>query len=498
MYEDRIRNAAVRSRIMSADEAQAMIKDKMALGLSGFTRAGDAKAVPQALAKRVKATGEKLRVNVYTGASLAESDRVMAEANIVEKRIPYQADDIMRKRINTGDMYYSDVHLSHVAEYVRLGVLPVDIAIIEAVSITENGDIVPTTSVGNSHVFVEKAQKVIVEINTSVPLEFEGVHDIFIPSLRPDREPIMLRKSSDLIGTPYIPCDPDKIAAVVITTELDSPANLTPADDETQTMANYILDFFEHEVKMGRLPKNLGPLQSGVGAVANAVLAGFKTAPFENLEVFTEVSQDAVFELLEAGKLNFASSTSFTLTNDLMLKVINNIDDYKGKVILRPQEIANHPEVARRLGVIAINTALEADIYGNVNSTHVRGTHMMNGIGGSGDFARNAAISFFVTKSLAKGGAISSIVPFVSHVDHTEHDVQVIVTEQGLADLRGLAPRQRAKLIIEKCVHPIYKDQMWDYFKRAEQKGGQTPHLLGEAFSWHEAFEKTGDMRLNK
>jgi succinyl-CoA:acetate CoA-transferase len=95
--------------------------------------------------------------------------------------------------------------------------------------------------------------------------------------------------------------------------------------------------------------------------------------------------------------------------------------------VLRPQEISNHPEVIRRLGLITINTALECDIYGNVNSTHVGGTHMMNGIGGSGDFARNAHLSVFVTKSIAKNGAISSIVPMVTHVDHTEHDTDIIV-----------------------------------------------------------------------
>ena len=74
---------------------------------------------------------------------------------------------------------------------------------------------------------------------------------------------------------------------------------------------------------------------------------------------------------------------------------------------------------------------IEADIYGNVNSTHIMGSSIQNGIGGSGDFARNAYISMFLSPSTAKSGAISCIVPMVSHVDHTEHDVHVIVTEQG-------------------------------------------------------------------
>jgi len=171
------------------------------------------------------------------------------------------------------------------------------------------------------------------------------------------------------------------------------------------------------------------------------------------------------------------------------------INKYKSRLILRPQEISNHPEVIRRLGLICINTALECDIYGNINSTHVNGTHMMNGIGGSGDFARNASYAIFVTKSLAKNGKISSIVPMVTHVDHNEHDVDVIVTEVGLADLRGLAPRERARLIIENCTHPSYRDGLRDYFERALKRGGHTPHLLEEAFSWHDAYRKGGTMK---
>src|SRR5690606_4300710 len=141
------------------------------------------------------------------------------------------------------------------------------------------------------------------------------------------------------------------------------------------------------------------------------------------LQVYSEVLQDAVFDLIDAGKVDSASACSITLSEEKMEKVFSNFDQYRDKLIMRPQEMSNHPEIIRRLGLIAINTALEFDIYGNVNSTHVSGTNMMNGIGGSGDFARNARLGIFVTKSIAKGGDISSIVPYVSHVDHTEHDV---------------------------------------------------------------------------
>ena len=83
----------------------------------------------------------------------------------------------------------------------------------------------------------------------------------------------------------------------------------------------------------------------------------------------------------------------------------------------------------------------------------------------------------------------------VSHVDHTEHDVDILVTVQGLADLRGLAPRERAVQIINNCVHPDYRAQMLDYFERACQRGGHTPHLMDEAFSWHVRLEQTGSMK---
>ena len=117
---------------------------------------------------------------------------------------------------------------------------------------------------------------------------------------------------------------------------------------------------------------------------------------------------------------------------------------------------------------------------------------MMNGIGGSGDFAGNAFVTTLVTKSIAKVGDISSIVPMVSHVDHPEHVVDLLVTEQGLADLRGGAPRERALTIIEKCAHPKCRDLLRDYFKEALVRGGHTPHVLEKAFSLHERFKNTG------
>ncbi len=496
---DRIQNEAVKQRVVTAEEAASWIEDGMTLGLSGFTLSGDAKAIPEALVQRAE-NGEKFKVNVYTGASLgSETDAKLSSHGLLAKRLPFQADRTLRGEINKGSLFYVDQHLSQTAEYVRQGTIPkIDYAVIEASAIEEDGTIIPTTSVGNSNIFAEKADKIIVEINEAQP-DFTGMHDIYTPGEQGDRQPIALTKSDDRIGHHGIQVDPDKIAGVVFTNQVDTPSPNAGPDEETETMASHLLSFLRNEVDEGRLTNELLPLQAGIGSQANAVMLGLLKSDFENLEVYSEVIQDAMFDLIDAGKLKFASATSITITEEKMEEVYGNFEQYKDKIVLRPQEISNHPEIIRRLGIIGINTALEFDIYGNVNSTHVMGTNMMNGIGGSGDFARNARIAIFVTKSVAKDGKISSVVPMVAHTDHTEHDVDVLVTEHGYADLRGLAPRERAPLIIENCVHPDFREELMDYYNEAVEKvGGQTPHILEKAFSWHTRLRDTGTMHEEK
>lgn len=494
MHRERIRQPSLLSKIVSAEEAASHIRDGMTVGMSGFTRAGEAKAVPMALAQRAKT--EPLKITLITGASLGNDlDKQLAEAHVLSRRIPFQSDPALRRAINAGEVMFVDQHLSETVELLRTHQLgPIDVAVIEAVAITEQGGIIPTTSVGNSASFAILAEKVIVEINLSQPTLLEGLHDIYIPTRRPVRHPIPIVAPENRVGLPFIPVDPAKIAAIVVTSKLDSSSTVLPPDAETRAIAEHLTELLRHEVAVGRLTNTLQPLQAGIGTIANAVMHGLIDSPFHNLTMYSEVLQDSTFDLFDAGKLDFASGSSITLSQAKYQAVLPDLARYKPRLVLRPQEISNHPEVIRRLGVIAINTALEFDIYGNINSTHVGGTQMMNGIGGSGDFARNAYLSIFVTKSMAKNGAISSVVPMVSHVDHTEHDVDIVVTEQGLADLRGLAPRERAPLIIAKCVHPSYRDALSDYYARAVARGGHTPHVIEEALGWHAALRQRGTM----
>ncbi len=502
MTGERVKNRELKAKITDAARAADLVKNGYKVGMSGFTGSGYPKLVPQALAdhiRREQGNGGKFRIVVMTGASTgSELDGALAMVDGIEMRMPYNSDPVARGKINSGMMEYFDCHLGSVARNVRCGFFgELDTAIIEVAGITEDGRFIPSTSVGNNQTFIDCAREVILEVNSYLPPELEGMHDIYEPSTPPHAQPNMVLKPSDRIGIPYLTCPPDKIRAIVETNQPDQTSVLKAADANSRAISRHILDFFRQEVKKGRLPKNLSPLQSGVGNVANAVLYGLLDSEFEDLEVYTEVIQDAMLALINSGKIRFASSAALSLSPSTFEKFKANIRSYREKILLRPQSISNHVGIIRRLGVIAMNGCVEFDIYGNVNSTHVNGTRIINGIGGSGDFARNAFISIFTTSSVAGGGDISCVLPMVSHVDHCEHDVDVVITEQGLADLRGTSPKQRAVRIIDRCVHPDYRPMLKDYYARAlrESPGKHTPHLLEEAFSWHTRFLRTGSMK---
>lgn len=498
----RIRNNALRSKIMSAHDAARLIVNGNTVGMSGFTGSGYPKAVPQALAAHIEAEhagGNPFKVSMWTGASTGpELDGALAKVDGIEMRLPYNSDPIAREKINAGEMNYFDMHLSQLAPMAWQGFLgPLDVAVVEVVGIREDGSLIPSSSVGNNKTWLDRAEKVILEVNSWQSEALEGVHDIYYgTALPPDRVPIPLTRPDQRIGRDSLLCDPEKIVAIVETDTPDRNAPFTPPDDSARMIAGHILEFLKHEVKVGRLPSSLLPIQSGVGNIANAVLSGLMDAPFEGMTAYTEVIQDGMLDLLAEGKLRMASATAFSLSPEAAERVNNEMSFFRDKMILRPQEISNHPELVRRLGCVAMNGLIEADIYGAVNSTHVMGSRIQNGIGGSGDFARNAFISIFVTPSTAKRGAISAIVPHASHVDHINQDVQVIVTEQGLADLRGLSPKERAKVIIGNCAHPTYRPMLEDYFARAQKHsfGLQSPMIPGEALSWHQRFIDTGSM----
>jgi len=483
---------------ITAEEAAYLIKNEDVVGFSGFTAAGCPKAVTLALAKRAEeehAKGFPLKIGMYTGASTGDAiDGALARAHAVKFRTPYQSSSDMRAEVNNRDAHYFDLHLSEMQQYLRYGFLKKpDWAILEACDITDDGKVYLTSAVGIAPTVARMADRIIIELNRYHPKELAGIHDIYECADPPFRREIPIYKPSDRIGVPYVQVDPNKVIGVVETNLENEVGAFTPIDEVTEQIGRNVAEFLSHEIKIGRIA-HFPPIQSGVGNVANAVLGAMGADEgIPSFEVYTEVIQDSVVKLMQEGTILFASGCSLTVSTPALEEIYRDLPNFKKKMVLRPQEISNSPEIARRLGLISINTALEVDIFGNVNSTHVLGSKMMNGIGGSADFCRSAYLSIFTTPSIAKGGKIGAIVPMVSHVDQSEHSVNILITEHGVADFRGKSPIQRAEAIIENCVDPQYKDLLQEYLKLGQK--GHTPQNMAAALAFHDMFNKTGDMR---
>ena len=492
--------------ILTAEEAADLIPHGAMVGVSGFTPAGSPKAVPRALARKARAfheAGRPFQIRLLSGASTgAACDDELGLAEAISWRAPYQTSAPLRRQANTGQLDFVDMHLSHVPQMILGGFLGrVDFAIIEATEITEEGWVYLTTGIGNSPIFLQKAERVIIELNAYHSPRLREMADIVVLPPPPHRLPIPITDPLDRIGRRYAEVDPSRVVGIVHTDEPDGGRGFTPPDEVSRRIADHVARFLLEEMAAGRIPPEFLPLQSGVGNICNAVLGGLAARDeFPRFKVFTEVLQDTVLELIAAGLVTGASTCSLTLTEDKLQFLYDYMDEFTDRIILRPQEISNNPGLARRLGVIATNTAIEVDIYGHANSTHFFGTQLMNGLGGSGDFERNAYLSIFMCPSIAKGGRISTVVPMCSHVDHSEHSVQVIVTEQGLADLRGLSPIARARRIIDQCAHPAYRDYLHQYLEQAPM--GHIRHDLKRCFELYTNFLEHGamlpDLRLSE
>ena len=484
--------------VLTAEEAAELISNGATLGIGGFTDPGVPQAVTRALALRARAlhdAGEPFQVRVLAGAEAGPAGDVdLAEADAVSFRMPFQSEGACREAINDGRIEFHDEHLSHCSQQLLEGFFgAVDIALIEASDISADGRVYFTAAIGNGPTFLNMAAKVIIEINRRHPKRVCELSDILLLPLPPHRDPLPIRHPLDRIGLPYATVDPAKVIAVV---ETDAPSTRPaprPPDPASRQIAEHLVRFFLDEIAAGRLPQEFLPLQSGVGNVGNALMADLGEHPdLPPFTMYTEVFQDSCVELMRSGRLTGASACALTLSEAKLQEVYDDLAFFGPRLVLRPQELSNHPTVIRQLGVIAVNTAMEIDIYGHVNSTHVCGTQLLNGLGGAGDFERNARLSVFVCHSIAKGGRVSSIVPFCTHVDHSEHSVHVIVTEQGLADLRGLGPAERALRIIDNCAHPAYRDYLHKYIEGARQ--GHIRHDLARCFELHHNLMEHGAM----
>lgn len=482
----------------TVEEAVSRIFHGASVAFSGFTNAGAAKVTPRAIAERARMLhekGEPFKIRVLTGASSGSSiDEPLAQVDAMSYRAPYQSGPKLRAQINNQEVEYVDMHLSHLPQTVLAGFQgKIDFAVIEATEITTDGRVYLTSSIGASPAYLKYADHVIIEVNRYHSPRLREMTDIFMLPPPPHRFPVPFHDPLTKLGYPYAVVDPKKVIAVIENDEPDRVPKFASGGERADKIADNVVRFLLDEMLSGRIPEDFLPLQAGVGNVANGVMGALARNPYiPPFKMFTEVYQDSLVDLMEAGRLTAASTTSLTLTPEYLQRIYANMDFFAPKIVLRPQELSNHPGVIRRLGVISMNTALEFDIYGNVNSSHVFGTDIMNGIGGSGEFTRNAYISIFMCPSIAKGGKISAVVPMCPHIDNNEHSVQIVVTDQGLADLRGLGPMQRAEKIIEHCAHPAYRDYLWKYVENS--RVGHIRHDLEKSYELHLNLMETGSM----
>ncbi|HWD17670.1 MAG TPA: acetyl-CoA hydrolase, partial [Verrucomicrobiae bacterium] len=350
--------------VLTAVEAASQIKNGDILAFSGFTPAGAPKEIPKAIAERATLahkSGEPFRIGVMTGASTGNSlDGSLARADAILFRTPYQNNADLRKSINEGRTKFYDMHLSQLPQAVRYGFLgPVDCAVIEASDVSPSGEITLTASVGAAPTFCRVAKKIIIELNRYHPQALRGFHDVYEPEDPPNRKPIPVLHADDRIGAPVIKVDPKKIAGIVETNLPDEIGAFGEASETTARIGENVANFLAAELGRGHIPQSFLPIQSGVGDTANAVLKAMGEHPkIPMFDMYTEVIQDAVIALINQGKVRFASGCSLTVSSPVLKGIYDQLEFFRSKLLLRPQEISNHPEVVRRLGIISINTAI--------------------------------------------------------------------------------------------------------------------------------------------
>lgn len=493
--QDRIEYKEFHKKIMPVEKAVQFVTDRMTLAISGFTKSGEPKTFIPALAQYFAEKDPEARITLLSGASLSEEveDTI---APYVRKRGPYMSSSKSRKLIQAGKMDFSDVHLSQFARNLMYGYYgEIDLAVVEVSKILPDGNVILTSSVGISGEALNKAKKIILEVNTSSP-DYTGFHDMTLPRVYPRVGwPIPVTNVGDRVGALHASLDPQKVVAVIESKIPDYGVAFKPVGKTDKKIAENVIDFLASMQKVLHWGDRIPPIQSGVGNIANAIIGELYDSPFRRIRFWTEVFQDGMLRYIEnEDKFEVASCTAVSFSNAGHQQFLKNFQRCKDKIILRPMWLSNAPEIITRLFVVAMNTPIEVDIYGHANSTHVDGSKIINGLGGSGDFLRNAYISLVHTPSVRRlkdGRTVSCVMPYVRHIDHTEHDIKCVVTEQGaVLNTEIRSPLRRAGEIIDKCAHPYFRPLLKSYLKMAGS--GDEPRMtdLDRLKGWWEEYDQ--------
>lgn len=471
--------------LVDAASAAASIPVDATVLTSGFGSVGYPKAIPLALADDTRNLELTL---VHAGNVGEEIDIDLIESGAVDRRFTYQSSTVARTATNRRNVAFSDRNASAVGDEVQYGrLVDPDIAVVEAVAVGEDW-FVPSTSVGQTPAFVGAADSLLIELNREQPLELQGLHDIYRPDAPPDRKPIPLSTPGGRIGTSHVGFDSETLIGVIETDTPDSTYNFRDPTADDLAIAAHLGSFLAAEIERSSVFEDTVHLQFGVGSLGNALMGELKSLDFGDRTVvyFGELIQDGLLDMLDADRLESASATSMALTDEGQDRLFADVERYAEDIVLRPAGVTNHPGLIDQFGVIGVNSAIEFDIYGNVNSTHAGGKRMINGVGGSADFNRNSLVTVCALPSTLDDGDISRVVPMAFHVDHTEHDVDVFVTEQGVADARGCSPVERAEMIIDRCAHPEFTPDLQSYLTDVKSQDYHIPHDIDRAAQWQD------------
>lgn len=467
---------------MEPTAAASFVDDDDALLVSGFGSVGDPKVIPETLANSER----DLSLTIVSGGSTGPNiDRELVKAKAVARRYPFQAQSSIRQLINKREIHFQDLHIARLGEAVETeSLINGNVAIIEALAVGDNW-LIPTTSIGHTSSYVSAADKIIVEVNHEQPLALQQIHDVYCPGLPPNRKPIPLDWPGDRIGGPQVRFEADKLVAVVESDRRDTPYTFREPTPTDEAIIENVVEFLSDEIDRNPVISETLTLQFGVGSLGNALMKGVDTLQLSDTDIvyYGEVIQDGLLDLIDNGMLEVASATSLAMSVEGQERLFDNIEQYAEKIILRPANISNRAELIDRFGVVAINSALEVDIFGHVNSTHIDGRDIVSGVGGSGDFNQNSHLAVIALPSEVNEDR-SRIVPHAPHIDHTSHEIDVVVTEQGVADLRGKSPYERATALVENCAHPNHHDALYDYLEQACEKDGHIPFDPVTAFDW--------------
>lgn len=494
VLSDRVECKQLLNRLISPEAAARLVTDRSTIAVSGFTKSGEPKVFLPALARCLAEHAPSTRIALFSGASLSEEVEGPL-APFIGKRGPYMSSVASRKLIHAGAMEFTDVHLSQFARNLMFGFYgDPDLAVVEVSRIRPDGSVVLSSSVGISAEALARARKIVLEVNLAVP-DYTGFHDIALPTVPPRVGwPVPITNVADRIGTHYVPVDLDKVVGIIESRVPDYPVPFRPPDAVDRQIAANVVEFLVRCRDWLNWQKRLPPIQSGVGNVANAIVGELYDSPFEKIRFWTEVFQDGMMRYVEDdAKFEAASATAVSFSEAGRAEFMRLFSRCRDRLVLRPMWLSNSAELISRLSVIAMNTPLEVDIYGHVNSTHVDGSKVVNGLGGSGDFFRNAYLSIAHTPStrrLKDGRTVSCVMPYVRHIDHTEHDIKAIVTEQGIAlntDIRS--PRRRALDIIDQCAHPHFRGLLREYLKMAGDGDEPRPTDMGRLGGWWRAYD---------